>query len=924
MPLILDKIKGPLMHGKDGEKGDQGIQGVQGLPGTPGGAAGEMGPEGIQGLTGEKGDKGDKGDTGTPGVEGIKGDQGVQGIAGAQGIKGDTGIQGLQGIKGDQGIQGNQGIKGDQGTKGDQGIQGNQGIQGDQGNQGTKGDQGIQGNQGVQGIQGIQGVKGDTGGLPGESGLEGPQGIQGIAGAQGIKGDTGNQGVKGDKGDQGIQGIAGIQGIKGDTGIQGAIGTKGDQGVLGIQGIKGDKGFKGDQGIQGIQGAAGVKGDKGDQGPGINLTSADGSIKLTPVTNGFNLSIVRAELEFYADNETELLAAWVIAKASSKAARIFITNNITFTANRQFVQAYGAPAIKMECITQRYFYAGPYVIDFNNVVHTNITFRTAGAAYFRLVGGIGIFNNCGWVDDSTDTGPRKKNIVVIGPITSGTAKIILKTPTHFTQSSTSNVSALIQPFWISCEAAWSNSASERIYIELLEMAAVFEAARFARVLLTSTQSNCPYSVTGDESWFYAPEQPMPGASNIKANANILRTTTVDKLNASRLQQNDLAPFALGVNTNGDVVKTSKGSGNLRKSVCDFGVNANLLFGTAINTAIAEAKAAGFDFVSLSIPDGVFIQDVPLIFDIRINLIGQGTGNTKVLKNFNGNGMTLLMLNNEIKGFTYNSQFVGDTGCGLVVGDLTHQSDLNKIDLLTELHGSHGMHARNGNCNEIKLISNRNKGDGLRLDDDLPGMGDNSNAHKVTLNTIGNLGNGLYIWHSYENDVFVTSEGNNLNGIYLNSPHNKLHVYAEGNVLKNVEMGISAFSNTITGRNMEAGTVTMANKMNFLFDFPYGDTLSLRSYNLLKHIDHYKYALFVGNVAANSQLTRITSPMIYTAGLGSALSYTIDKVLPAGMTMQILITGTNEAGAITVVFTNQTAAIIDMGTVNLNIGVITPA
>jgi len=578
------------MHGKDGEKGDPGIQGLKGDPGTPGGAAGQMGPEGIQGLTGEKGDKGDKGDTGTPGVEGIKGDQGVQGIAGAQGIKGDTGIQGLQGIKGDQGIQGNQGIKGDQGTKGDQGIQGNQGIQGDQGNQGPKGDQGIQGNQGVQGIQGIQGVKGDTGGLPGESGLEGPQGVQGIAGAQGIKGDTGNQGVKGDKGDQGIQGIAGTQGIKGDTGIQGATGTKGDQGVQGIQGIKGDKGFKGDQGIQGIQGASGVKGDKGDQGPGTNLTSADGSIKLTPVTNGFNLSIVRAELELYADNETELLAAWVIAKASSKAARIFITNNITFTANRQFVQAYGAPAIKMECITQRYFYAGPYTIDFNNVVHTNITFRTTGAAYFRLVGGIGILNNCGWVDDSTDTGARKKNIVVVGPITSGTAKIILKTPTHFTQSSTSNVSALIQPFWISCEAAWSNSASERIYIELLEMAAVFEAARFARVLLTSTQSNCPYSVTGDESWFYAQEQPMPGASNIKANANILRTTTVDKLNASRLNLDNSAPYLIGLDSAGNAVKKTTSGGYRTEYLKNYGL---------VGTGIFQSIASAFPLVTLA-------------------------------------------------------------------------------------------------------------------------------------------------------------------------------------------------------------------------------------------------------------------------------------------------------------------------------------
>ena len=254
----------------------------------------------------------------------------------------------------------------------------------------------------------------------------------------------------------------------------------------------------------------------------IVLTSADGSVKI----NKYDLSVPRAEFELFADNETELLSAWAIAIAYGKAARIYITNNIVFTANRQFIQPYGAPAIKMECITQRYFYAGAYVIDFNNVVHTNITFRTTGAAYLRLVGGIGTFNNCGWVDDSTDIGTWKKNIVVTGPIASGTAKIVIKTPTHFTQDTASNASALIQPFWIINEAIWNNSASERIYIEIREMAAVYEAARFSRVALTSVQPNCPYSVTADDSWFYHPLQPIPGYNNIKSTAIIAKYTSL--------------------------------------------------------------------------------------------------------------------------------------------------------------------------------------------------------------------------------------------------------------------------------------------------------------------------------------------------------------------------------------------------------------
>jgi hypothetical protein len=251
----------------------------------------------------------------------------------------------------------------------------------------------------------------------------------------------------------------------------------------------------------------------------VELTSADGSVRI----NGYDLSVPRPELELFANNETELLAAWNTAIAANKAARIFITNNIVFTANRQFIQDYGSPGIKMEAITQRNFIADAYVIDFNKIDFTNITFRTTGAFYFRVVGGLGTFTNCGWIDDSTDTGERKKNILVTGPISMGTSKLVIKTPIHFTQSPGNNMTELIQPFWIENEAFF-DSDSSRFYVEIREMSAVYEYSRFARVLLTSTVADCPFSVTGDESWFYAPEQENAGTGNIKATAQIVKPT----------------------------------------------------------------------------------------------------------------------------------------------------------------------------------------------------------------------------------------------------------------------------------------------------------------------------------------------------------------------------------------------------------------
>lgn len=280
-------------------------------------------------------------------------------------------------------------------------------------------------------------------------------------------------------------------------------------------------------------------------------TSIDKSIAI----NGSDLSVVRAELELYAGSETELLAAWIIADASPKSSRIFLTGDIIFTENRQFIRAVGLPRIKFEAITAINFYANNYVIDYNNVDFTNIWFRTAGAFYLRLVGGYGTFDSCVWADELREVDGRKKNIVVTGLVSNNTAGIIVRSPKHFTPVASYNGAALIQPFWIDNESVFEGATS-RLYIEVLEMSSVFEFARFARVLLTSAVADCPYSVTGDESWFYAPDQALPGFGNISAIANILRTTTVDKFNAARLITDDAVDYVIGMKANGDAVKRS--------------------------------------------------------------------------------------------------------------------------------------------------------------------------------------------------------------------------------------------------------------------------------------------------------------------------------------------------------------------------------
>ena len=261
------------------------------------------------------------------------------------------------------------------------------------------------------------------------------------------------------------------------------------------------------------------------------MTSEDGSVSISATETGFDFSVPHPELQLYANNEEELLTAWEYAIDANKAARIYITNNIIFTANRQFVNLSSAPEIKIEAIPVRLFAAGNYVIDFNNLTLVNIAFRTTGDFYFRVVGGVVTLQGCYWCDDTKDSslgGNPKKNIVVTDPITDGAAKIILKQTTHFTATPDDNNSALIQPFWIENQATFAGDNAS-LYIECLEMAAVSGFERFSRMLLTSTVADCPYKVTGDESWFYAPGQEMPGHENIKATANILRTSAIDNL-----------------------------------------------------------------------------------------------------------------------------------------------------------------------------------------------------------------------------------------------------------------------------------------------------------------------------------------------------------------------------------------------------------
>ena len=362
---------------------------------------------------------------------------------------------------------------------------------------------------------------------------------------------------------------------------------------------------------------------------------------------------------------------------------------------------------------------------------------------------------------------------------------------------------------------------------------------------------------------------------------------------------------------------------LKTNINVLDIDAHTLFGTAVNQLLSEAITAGKTSLSIYVPSGNYIQDVAIVPTIKLNIEGAGIENTKIIKNFDGVGINLLATNNSLFGFTYDNQFVTDAGSGIVIGDITHQSDQNRIDVMVQNQGLHGVWARNGNINVIHVISNFNKGDGVRLQDDLVGMGDNTNANKVFADVTGNLGNGLFIEQSSCNDIFVTAQGNYQNGLYCNSPNNRIYVYAEGNVVKDAHFGYSAFGNFIHGRPLTTDKLVVNNKRNYVFNL-LSNVFNLNGYNTLESVDYYNVDLYVGVTAANSQKKIVTGAYFYYINDTTAFYCTIDKVLPVGVTVQVLREGTEDAGAITIVINNNKATETDLGTVKFKIGAITPS
>jgi len=280
--------------------------------------------------------------------------------------------------------------------------------------------------------------------------------------------------------------------------------------------------------------------------PDWNATSGLGKILNKPnVVGAPDLSVIKGHLELFAGSESEFISAWATAILSDLPVKITLTAGIYFTASRDFIRTYDQNPIQVEGAYEVIWQADVYTIRTNNIIFSNIVFRTASPIYMTLVGGIVTCNNCSWIDDVVNTGVRKTHFLVVNNITNGVANIQLNGIKHYTQVVNDNAYSLIQPILINNQATFGG-AFDKFYVSITNFNALLDVTRFARVLLKSDISNCPYKVTGDETWMYSNDQSLSGVNNISATAQILKQTNIDIAYAPNLLLDYSPAYTIGM------------------------------------------------------------------------------------------------------------------------------------------------------------------------------------------------------------------------------------------------------------------------------------------------------------------------------------------------------------------------------------------
>lgn len=292
-----------------------------------------------------------------------------------------------------------------------------------------------------------------------------------------------------------------------------------------------------------------------DEGTGTGaeattLTSVDGSITLVQDGTNYDVSVNKAALELFASNESELLNAWTIGRASGKSFKVYITGTITFTANRDFICERGEPEVSFVGYPRNVFNFGSYRVNTSRLFIDNIDFRTTTSTYIWVKEGYITLRNARFVDDvlyNSNINNMKIHVHCYSNANNNTGGVVVENLTHYTQNVTWNTSGDIQPFIISNDGTLYHN----LYVNIKGVDSVQSFDRFSRVLIKASVST-PYKVTGDPTWYFHPSQEMPGTGNIEGTSEILKQSSFDLIRADYVPEDDTIVKLLGLDASSKV------------------------------------------------------------------------------------------------------------------------------------------------------------------------------------------------------------------------------------------------------------------------------------------------------------------------------------------------------------------------------------
>jgi len=253
-------------------------------------------------------------------------------------------------------------------------------------------------------------------------------------------------------------------------------------------------------------------------------------------------------------NLAELKAAWASARVDPLPSNIYASGTITLDADLflaphttygRRIAIIGVPSVTFNLSGFKLTSANEYYenISFSNPNLTGYIFSETG--YIQC-------KNCTFVTDGLDASYNLRMPIPHITITAlggggNTGLVNIDGIQHNTNSVEWNTNNVIQPIWVKVACG----GFSKLYIRITGVLALNSFERFSRVLITSDAANSIF-VTGDTTWFYVPDQLMPGEGFINGNSIISKKISFDNVRIG-LTSSGTPVKSLGVNAGGDVV-----------------------------------------------------------------------------------------------------------------------------------------------------------------------------------------------------------------------------------------------------------------------------------------------------------------------------------------------------------------------------------